>query len=303
MAFIFMIGYYLNHHKFSRMLFTIMTAGFILVMIPILWQEVSGNKITEQMGVDTSAGNMEGKEVRFGSFYSAYYAAENAAVPAGTNVSVPDSFMPLSGAAMIAAMNIDAFFGGVGTGWINMFLFLVISVFIATLMIGRTPEIFAKKIEIRETQLAAGVVVLQTFIPLTFTAIACFIYHNYNGNNDSLAWLSNKGQHGFTTMLYEYFSSAAGNGSEFSGLNSNTAYWNLTTSIVMLCGRFAPITGALAIAGLLRKKQWIAPSPGSLSADSNTFGLFLFAVIIAINGLSLMVVLILGPIAEYALLK
>ena len=250
------------------------------------------------MGIDISLGNMEGKEARFGSFYSAFYSAENAAIPAGTNVSVPDSFMPLSGAAMVLGMNIDAFFGGLGTGWINMVIFLIITVFIATLMIGRTPEIFGKKIGIREMQIAVAVVVLQALVPMTLTAISCFVYHYHPGGNDTLAWLSNKGGHGFTTMLYEYISSYAGNGSEFSGLGNNTPFWNLTTSLVMLSGRFVPIIGAMIIAGLLRQKQWVSPSPGTLSVDSTTFGAFLLAVIIVVNALSLLIVLILGPIAE-----
>ena len=267
----------------------------------MVWQEISGNGAIHKMAIDNSLGNMEGKEVRFGSAYSAFYSAENTTIPAGTNVSVPDSFMPLSGAAMMIAMNIDSFFGGPGTGWINMFLFLVIAVFIGTLMIGRTPEIFGMKIEIFETQVAVGVVVLQTLIPLGFTAIACFIYYHTNGTNDKLAWLGNKGPHGFTTMLYEFISCSAGNGSEFSGLGNSTAFWNLTTSFVMLVGRYAPIIGGLAIAGSLRQKQWIAPSPGSLSADSHTFGVFLLTLIMLLNGLSLLVVLMLGPIAEFFL--
>jgi K+-transporting ATPase ATPase A chain len=203
---------------------------------------------------------------------------------------------------MILGMNVDAFFGGLGTGWINMHLFLIIAVFIGTLMIGRTPEIFGKKIEIKETQIAVIVIVLQTLIPLMLTGIACFVYYAHPGGCDTQTWLSNKGPHGFTTMLYEYISSYAGNGSEFSGLGNNTPFWNLTTSVVMICGRFIPIVGALAIAGLLRKKQWVSASPGSLHVDSTTFGFFLLAVIMVVNGLSLFVVLMLGPIAESCLM-
>jgi len=275
-----------------------MTVGFILLLLPMLIQEVSGNPAIKKMGIDVSSGNMEGKEVRFGSYYSAFYGAENAIIPAGTIVGQPDSYMPVSGAAMLLGMNIDAFFGGLGSGWINMFLFLIVTVFIATLMIGRTPEIFGKKIEIRETQIAVGVIVLQTLVTLTFTAIACFVFNNHTGGNDALSWLSNKGPHGFTTMLYEYVSSYAGNGSEFSGLGNNSPYWNLTTSLVMLIGRFAPIIGGLTIAGLLRQKQWVSPSSGSLRVDSLTFGFFLLAVIVVLNGLSLFVVMMLGPLAE-----
>ncbi len=200
--------------------------------------------------------------------------------------------------AMILGMNIDVFFSGLGTGWINMFIFLIVTVFIATLMIGRTPEMFGKKIGIMEVQIAVSVIVLEVLFPLALTAIACFVYSNYAGGNDAADWLSNKGPHGFTTMLYEFTSAGAGNGSEFSGLNNNTPFWNLTTALVMLIGRFVPIVGAVIIAGLLKEKQWVEPSPVTLAVDSNTFGAFLFAIIIAVAGLSMLVVLILGPIAE-----
>jgi potassium-transporting ATPase potassium-binding subunit len=198
-------------------------------------------------------------------------------------------------------MNIDAFFGGLGTGWINMFIFLLIAVFIGTLMIGRTPELMGKKIGIAEIQIAAIVSVLSFLVPVVLTAIASFIYINYQGSNDSLGWLSNKGPHGFTTFLYEYISSVAGNGSEFSGLGNNTAFWNLTTAVAMLSGRFVPVIGALLIASLLQQKKYMPPSSGTLKTEGMTFGAFLFAVIIILNALSLFVSLILGPANEHFL--
>ena len=151
-------------------------------------------------------------------------------------------------------------------------------------------------------QLALGVLVLQTLIPVAFASIACSVYVNHGGSNNTLGWLSNTGPHGFTTMLYEYISSAAGNGSEFSGLGNNTPFWNLTTSVVMLCGRFIPIIGALIIAGLLKEKKYTPLSAGSLKTNSVTFGVFLFMVIIVLNALSLFISLMLGPISEYFLL-
>jgi K+-transporting ATPase ATPase A chain len=211
--------------------------------------------------------------------------------------AVHDSFMPLSGIAMLTAMQVDAFFGGLGTGWINMFIYLIIAVFIGTLMIGRSPEMFGKKIGTKEMQVAVSVSVLQIMVPVCLAAIACFIYINYGGDN--LGWLSNKGPHGFTTMLYEYVSSTAGNGSNFAGLGNNTAFWNLTTSLAMLCGRFIPIIGGLLIIGLVREKKYIPSSLGTLQIDSYTFGAFLFAVIIILTVLSLFVILMAGPIAEH----
>ena len=242
---------------------------------------------------------MEGKEVRFGTNYSALYSAENVAIPAGTVAGVHDSYMPLSAVAMLIGMQVDAFFGGLGTGWINMFMYLIIAVFIGTLMIGRSPELFGKKISIREMQVASAVTVMQIFVPVALTAVASFIYINKSGGGDSLGWLSNKGPHGFTTMLYEYISSVAGNGSNFGGLGNNTAFWNLSTSFAMLSGRFVPIAGAFMIIGFMKQKKFVPASLGTLPTDSATFGVFLLAVILILSVLSLFIILMAGPIAEH----
>jgi K+-transporting ATPase ATPase A chain len=302
MAFLFFIGYYLKEKKLAWMLFTVMTMGLLFVTIPIIHEEIKGNPMVTKMGVNNT-GNMEGKEVRYGSFFTGFYAGENTSIPAGTMVGVHDSFAPLSGFFMLFAMNVDAFFGGLGTGWINMFVFLIITVFIGGLMIGRTAEIFGKKIGIKEVQITASVTVLLSLIPFALAALACFVFVNYPGGNDSLQWLSNKGSHGFTTMLYEYISATAGNGSEFSGIGNNTVFWNLTTCIAMLAGRFIPIAGAVWIAGLLIEKQYIPPSHGTLKTNNSTFGLFLISVIFILNILSLLPSMMLGPLAEHFLIK
>jgi len=299
MAFIFFIGYYLNRKKFAWMLFGVMTAGLLLLIIPIVKEEAKGNPRITAMGINQSAGNMEGKEVRFGADYSAFYCAENVVIPAGTVASVHDSYMPLADTAMLIGMQIDAFFGGLGTGWINMFMYLIIAVFIGTLMIGRSPELFGKKISTKEMQVAVGVSVLQVLVPVVLAAIACFVYVNKTGGGDTLGWLSNKGPHGFTAMLYEFVSSAAGNGSNFAGLGNNTLFWNLTTSIAMLSGRFVPIAGAFMIVGLMKQKRYIPASLGTLQTDSATFGVFLLVMILILSALSLFVILMAGPMAEH----
>jgi potassium-transporting ATPase potassium-binding subunit len=299
MAFVFFIGYYLNRKKFAWMLFGVMSAGLLMLVIPIVTQEAAGNPRETAMGINQSAGNMEGKEVRFGTNYSSFYCAVNVAIPAGTMASVHDSYMPLSATAMLIGMQVDVFFGGLGTGWINMFMYLVIAVFIGTLMIGRSPELFGKKISTKEMQVAVGVNVLQVFVPIALAAIACFVFVNKSGGGNTLGWLSNKGPHGFTTMLYEYVSSVAGNGSNFGGLGNNTPFWNLTTSLAMLSGRFVPIAGAFMIIGLMRQKQFIPSSSGTLQTDSATFGVFLFAIIIILSVLSLFIIFMAGPIAEH----
>jgi len=299
MAFVFFIGYYLNRKKFALMIFGVMTAGLLMLTFPIVKEESGGNPRITAMGIDQSKGNMEGKEVRFGVNYSAFYCAENVSIPAGTVASVHDSYMPLSSMAMLIGMQVDAFFGGLGTGWINMFMYMVIAVFIGTLMIGRSPELFGKKISTKEMQVAVSVSVLQIFVPVALAATACFVYVNKSGGGDTLGWLSNKGPHGFTTMLYEYVSSVAGNGSNFAGLGNNTVFWNLTTSIGMLTGRFVPIAGAFMIIGLMKQKKFIPASLGTLQTDSATFGIFLFAMILIISVLSLFVIFMAGPIAEH----
>jgi K+-transporting ATPase ATPase A chain len=176
---------------------------------------------------------------------------------------------------------------------------MIISLFVGSLMIGRTAELFGKKIGIKEVQITVGVIVLQSLVPLVLAGIACRVFVNYPGSNESLSWLSNTGAHGFTTMLYEYISSMAGNGSEFSGLGNNTVFWNLTTCIAMLAGRFIPIIGGLWIAGLLIEKLHVPPSVGTIKIDTVTFGVFLFAIIIILNALSLFTALILGPVFEH----
>ncbi len=302
MAFVFFIGFYLKSTSFSKMIFMVMTIGFILITIPIIHQEITGNPRITDMQIPNT-GNMEGKEVRYGAFYTGFYAGENAVIPAGTMVGVPDSFMPLSGLYMLTGMYIDAFFGGLGTGWINLFIFLIIALFIGSLMIGRTPEMFGRKIGIREMQITVGVAFLQSLIPFALAGIATYTYIHTTVGNDNLQWLSNTGAHGFTTMLYEYISSSAGNGSEFTGLGNATPFWNLTTCIAMLSGRFIPIIGALWIAGLLAEKTVTPPSSGTLRVDTLTFGFFLFAIIIILNVLSLFTSLILGPVFDSLFIK
>eukprot|EP01037_Dinobryon_pediforme_P011315 gene11315-11402_t len=303
MAFVFFIGYYLDRKKFAWVIFGVMTAGLLMLVVPIVKEEANGNPELTAIGIKPTEGNMEGKEIRFGTNYSALYCAVNVAIPAGTVASVHDSYMPLSSVAMLVGMQVDAFFGGLGTGWLNMFIYLIIAVFIGTLMIGRSPELFGKKISTKEMQLAVTVSVAQIFVPVALAAIACYVYVNKAGGGDSLGWLSNKGPHGFTTMLYEYVSSVAGNGSNFGGLGNNTPFWNLTTSLAMLCGRFIPIAGCMMIVGLMKQKTFIPDSAGTLRTDSVTFGAFLFAIIIILSVLSLFVILMAGPVNEYFINK
>ncbi len=303
MAFVYTVGFYLGNRRFSRGVFGVMMAGLLLVCLPIIHEETRGNPSVAAMGIDRSTGNMEGKEIRIGSHFSAFYSGINSCIPAGTVTGMHDSYMPLSGLCMLSGMQIDAFFGGLGTGWINFFLALVIAIFIGSLMTGRTPGLFGKKIELKEIQWVAFISIAQVLFPLLFAAIATFLTIHYPGGNISLGWLSNPGPHGFTTLLYEFVSSYAGNGSGFEGLGDNTVFWNVSTAGVMLIGRFLPIAGGLVIAGLLKKKNYTPATSGTLKPEGFTFASFVFALIIIINALSLFVVYMFGPVLEHFMMK
>ncbi|WP_202703555.1 potassium-transporting ATPase subunit KdpA [Flavobacterium sp. UGB4466] len=299
MSFIVFVGRYLNNKKFSRMLLGVMLMGFVVTCIPLLYGEMSGNPKLSAMGIDASLANMEGKEVRFGTYYSSFYSAVNMIIPAGTITGMHDSYMPLSSIGMFIGMQVDAFFGGLGTGWINMFIYLIIATFIGSLMVGRTPELFGRKISIKEVQVAVLVNLCALAIPLLFSAIAVHVYLYVP---EAVEWLSNTGPHGFTTIVYEYVSSMAGNGSGFEGLADNTPFWNLTTSVTMLAGRFIPMIGAFLIIGYLSTKKAVAPSLGTLRVDSGIFGTLLFMVIMILTVMSMFIVFALGPVQEHLLL-
>lgn len=295
LAFICFVGYFLNRRKLAVILLTIMTGCWLLLTIPIIQQEMAGNVLISQMGIDQSAGNLEGKEIRFGTLASAFWCGVNIVIPAGTLTSMHDSYTPLSGLFMLLGMQVDAFYGGVGTGFLYMFLYIIIAIFIGSLMIGRSPELLGKKVGIPEIQVASFVIVMMPLLYLGATGVAVAIQQA----NPGIGWLSNAGFHGFTTMLYEFVSSAAGNGSGFEGLGDNTPFWNLSTAFVMLGGRYIPIIGPLAIAGILFSKQYSPPTSGVLPTESYTFGLLLTAIIFIIGALCLFPALAIGPIAEY----
>jgi potassium-transporting ATPase potassium-binding subunit len=293
-AFIFYVGYQLMAKRLANTLFSVMLCGMVLITAPLIINECAGNEMVTKLGIHGA--NMEGKELRFSAFYSALYCGINVCIPAGTVVSAHDSFTPLAGSFMMIAMNIDAFFGGVGTGWLNMFIFLVIAIFIGCMMTGRSPQLLGRKIGLREIQITAGVTVIQTLVPMAMTGIAVATYLR----NDSVSrWLSNPGPHGFTTLMYEFFSSTAGNGSGFESLGDNTIFWNLSTAVAMLTGRFIPIVGALTIAAILSGKPYTPRSVGTLRTEGITFGIFLFAIILVVSVLSLFPALMLGPVSEY----
>jgi potassium-transporting ATPase potassium-binding subunit len=294
-ALVFALGYYLKRKKLAWMIFSVMTIGFLCFVIPAVYFEMHGNPEITRMGINQSLGNMEGKEVRIGSAASAYWMSSTTVTSNGSSNSDHDSAMPLSGAIAMCGMMVNCFFGGVGVGFLNFFIFIIIAVFISGLMVGRTPELLGKKIEAREMKIATIVALLHPLLILTGTAIASYTYSKTTGLN----WLGNSGYHGFSEMLYEYTSSSANNGSEFTGLNGNLPFWNITDGVIMMLSRYLPIIGPIAITGLLAAKKYIPESAGTLKTDTATFGLMTYAVIIIVAALSFFPALALGPIAEF----
>jgi K+-transporting ATPase ATPase A chain len=297
LAMIFALGFYLKRNKLAYMIFGVMTVGFLALLAPTVYYEMHGNPAIAHLGADQALGAMEGKEIRFGAAASAYWSITNTVISCGSVNSMHDSFMPLSGLCQMLGMMTNAFYGGCGVGLLNFFAYLIIAVFIAGLMVGRTPEFLGKKIEAREMKIAVIVTLLHPLLILAGTAMTA---HLYAGNPTEYAgWLANPSFHGFSEMLYEFTSSSANNGSGFEGLGDNTPWWNISTGVVLLLSRYLPIIGPVAIAGLLARKKVVPASAGTLPADTATFGVMVLAVIVIIAALAFFPALALGPLAEH----
>jgi K+-transporting ATPase ATPase A chain len=305
-ALVFALGFYLDKKKLAWVIFGVMTVGFLIVLLPSINAEVNGNPAIAHMGVVQPGGAMEGKEVRFGPAASAYWGICTTATSNGSVNAMHDSMMPVSGTMQMFDMMINAFYGGVGVGYLNFYIFIIIAVFISGLMVGRTPEFMGRKIEAREMKIASIIALLHPFLILVGTAIASYTlvhFPDINWATKPSAWLNNPGYHGFSEMLYQFASSAANNGSGYEGLSDNTIFWNVSAGIVIFIGRFLPIIGPVAIAGILANKKFVPESAGTLKTDTTTFGIMIFAVIFIIAALSFFPSLALGPIAEHFSLR
>jgi len=294
-AMIFAFGFYLRRRKLALMIFAVMTIGFLMLDIPNIVSEMKGNPAISSMGVDQSLGAMEGKEIRFGAAMSGYWSILTTVISTGSVNAMHDSTMPLSGMNELLAMMVNAFYGGCGVGILNFFIYLIIAVFIAGLMVGRTPEFLGKKVEAREVKIAMITALLSPLLIMGGTALSAWMIVQ----DPSLPWLNNPGFHGFSEMLYEMTSANANNGSGFEGLGDNNPFWNISTGIILILGRFIPIIGPVAIAGFLASKKYIPEGAGTLKTDTSTFGVMIFCVIAIITALSYFPALALGPIAEY----
>jgi potassium-transporting ATPase potassium-binding subunit len=301
-AIVFALGYYIDKKKLAWVIFGVMTVGFLTMLFSSITAEVGGNPSIAHMGISQPGGAMEGKEVRFGPAASAYWGITTTVTSNGSVNAMHDSMMPLSGLGQMFDMMINSFYGGVGVGYMNFYIFIIIAVFISGLMVGRTPEFMGRKIEAREMKIASLVALWHPFVILVSTALASYILVNYPGINwaeKPSAWLNNPGFHGFSEMLYQFTSSSANNGSGYEGLADNSIFWNVSAGVVMLLSRVLPIIGPVAIAGILANKKFIPESAGTLKTDTTTFGIMILAVIFIVAALSFFPALALGPIAEH----
>jgi len=295
-AMIIALGYYLNRKKLSYMIFGVMLTGYVCFLIPAIYFEMNGNPEIDKMGISQPLGNMEGKEVRFGSASSAMWGVSTTVTSNGSVNSMHDSFTPITGMILMLGMQLNAFFGGVGVGFLNKFVFIILAVFISGLMVGRTPEFLGKKIEGKEIKIAIIVALMHPLLILSGTAIAAHIWLITPIQDN---FLNNPSYHGFSEMFYEFSSAAANNGSGFEGLIDNTPFWNISAGIVILLGRFIPIIGPVAIAGLLSAKKFTPESAGSLKIDSPIFGIVLLSTIVILGALLFFPGLALGPVSEF----
>lgn len=297
MAMIVALGFYLKRRKLAAVIYGVMLMALLAGIGANVYTETNGNPAISHMGIDQSGGAMEGKESRIGATGTALWSAVATATSSGSVNGMHDSMMPLSGLTEMLNMQTNTWFGGVGVGFMNYYVFIIIAVFISGLMVGRTPEFLGKKVEAREMKIAIAVALLHPLLILTGTGIAA---HLASGNSELAgAWLSNPSHHGFSEMLYEFTSVAANNGSGFEGLGDNTPFWNIACGVVLLLSRFLPIVGQVAIAGLLAEKKFVPESAGTLRTDTVTFGLMTFTVIVIIAALAFFPALALGPIAEH----
>jgi potassium-transporting ATPase potassium-binding subunit len=263
------------------------------------WAEAKGNPAIGALGVDQTAtdlnpgGNMEGKEVRFGIARSALFAAATTATSCGAVNSMHDSFTPLGGLVPLFLMQFsETILGGVGSGLYGMLIFVIVAVFIAGLMVGRTPEYLGKKIESYEIKMASLVVLIMPLVVLLFTAVAVVVQPGLKG-------IANPGAHGFSEILYTYTSQGNNNGSAFGGISANTPFYNVTGAVVMLFSRFWLAIPTLAIAGSLAKKKLVPASPGTLPTHTPLFIVLLIGTVVLVGALTFFPALALGPIVEH----
>lgn len=292
----YMYGLFAKNKRQGWVIFSAMMTLFVLFLALNFYSESKGNPVINSMGIETSQGNMEGKEVRFGIPQSSLFTTVTTAATTGSVNNMHDAQTPLGSITPLALMMLNNVFGGKGVGLINMLMYALLGVFLCGLMVGRTPEFLGRKIEAREMKLIAIAILAHPFVILVPTA-AAFLTDLGKGA------ISNPGFHGLSQVLYEYVSSAANNGSGFEGLADNTSFWNITTGIVMLLGRYISMIAMLAVAGSLIAKKPVPETIGTFRTDNGLFTGILIGTVVIIGALTFLPVIVLGPVAEYLTLR
>ncbi|MCW5708347.1 potassium-transporting ATPase subunit KdpA [Shinella sp.] len=292
-ALVYTFGQLVGNRRQGWAIISAMAILLIAGVAAIYWAEAAGNPILTALGVDAAAGNMEGKEVRFGQAMTALYAAVTTGLSDGGVNGMHGSFTGLGGLVPMFLMQLgEVLPGGVGSGLYGMLVFALLSVFVSGLMVGRTPELLGKKIEGREMKYAMLAVLVLPLAILGFTAISAMLPL-------AVASIGTAGPHGLSEILYAYTSAAANNGSAFGGLTGNTVWYNTTLGIAMLLGRFAYVVPVMAIAGSLATKVKVPPSSGTFPTDGPLFVGLLIGIILILGGLQFFPALALGPIVEH----
>lgn len=289
-------GLYAKSRKQGWIIFSVMMTLFIGFLSLNYAAETNGNPALNRLGIDAAQGSMEGKEVRFGIAQSSLFTTVTTAATTGSVNNMHDTLTPLGGISPLSLMMLNSVFGGKGVGLMNMLMYAILAVFLAGLMVGRTPEFLGRKIEAREMKLIAVVILVHPLIILAPTALALM-------TDAGQAGIAHAGFHGISQVLYEYTSSAANNGSGFEGLSDNTPFWNVTTGLVMLFGRYISMIALLAVGGSLMRKQWVPETLGTFRTDNKLFAGILIAVVLIIGALTFLPVLVLGPIAEHLTIR
>ncbi|MBB6669760.1 potassium-transporting ATPase subunit KdpA [Cohnella nanjingensis] len=292
----YVYGKFANNKKQGWVVFGAMMTLFLAFLTLTYTSELRGNPALNALGMDASQGSMEGKEVRFGIAQSALFTTVTTAATTGSVNNMHDTLTPLGGLAPLAEMMLNCVFGGKGVGLVNMLMYAILAVFLAGLMVGRTPEFLGRKIEPREMKLIAVAILAHPFIILVPTAIALM-------TDAGRAGVTNPGFHGISQALYEMTSSAANNGSGFEGLADNTPFWNISTGIVMLLGRYISMIAMLAVAGSLVRKSWVPETVGTFRTDNVLFWGILIGTVLIIGALTFLPAIVLGPVAEHLTLR
>jgi potassium-transporting ATPase potassium-binding subunit len=291
MACVWMFGRIVGNLRHAAVVFGVMLALLLTKIAGAVYFETAPTEAFAELPITQDVGNLEGKEMRFGPTSGPTWAVLTTSTSNGSVGAMHDSLNPMTGLMPMVGMWLNATFGGVGVGMINMFLYIVIAVFVAGMMVGRTPEYIGRRVEANEVKLAIFALLAHAIFILGGTAI----FAATPWGQDTL---NNVGPHGFSEMLYEFSSASANNGSGFEGLGDNTVPWNVATGIVMLLARFIPIILPLAIAGSLGSKRASAQTAGTLGVEDSTFGIMLIATILIFGALTFFPAAALGPMAE-----